>query len=92
MADTFWYLARSYVSTVAETCERLCIFPEWSLEVGGWTIHDRNCVHLPLEIGNWPLCGTAMQVLNHIQTWYGLGGRSGEMCVHRLSCIMISAA
>ena len=92
MGDTFWYLARSYVSTDVGTCGRFCDFPEWSLEVGGWTIHDRNCVHLPLEIGNWPLCGIAVQVLNHIQTWYVLGGQSGEVCVHWLSCIMISAA
>ncbi|KAI5417802.1 hypothetical protein KIW84_042426 [Lathyrus oleraceus] len=59
---------------------------------GGWTVHDRNGVYLSLEVGNWPVCGTAVPVLNHIQTWYGLGGQSGEVCVHRLSCIMISAA
>ena len=47
---------------------------------------------LSLEIGNWPECETVVPVLNHIQTWYGLGGQSGEVCVHRLSCIMISAA
>ena len=74
MGDTFWYLARSYASTDVGTCGRFCDLPEWFLEVGGWTIHDRNCVHLPLEIGNWPLCRTTVQVLNHIQTWYVLGG------------------
>jgi hypothetical protein len=31
-------------------------------------------VYLFLEVGNWPLCGTAVPVLNHIQTWYGHGG------------------
>ena len=74
MGDTFWYLARSYVSTDGGTFGRFCDSPEWSLEVGGWTIHDRNCVYLSLVVGNWPLCGTVVLVLNHIQTWYVLGG------------------
>ena len=74
MGDTLWYLARSYVSTDAGTYERFCNFPEWSLEVGGWTVHDRNGVYLSREGGNWPVCGTVVPVLNHIQTWYGLGG------------------
>jgi hypothetical protein len=26
-------------------------------------------VYLSLEGGNWPVCGTAVPVLNHIQTW-----------------------
>ena len=78
--------------TVVGTCGRFCDSHEWSLEVGGWTIHNRNYVYLSLEVGNWPLCGTAVLVLKHIQTWYVLGGRSGEVCDHRLSCIMISAA
>jgi hypothetical protein len=68
MGDTFWYLARSYVGTSG----RFCNFPEWSLEVGGWTVHDRNNVYLYLEVGNWPLDGTSVPVLSHVQTWYGL--------------------
>ena len=92
MGDTFWYFARSYVSTDAGTCERFCNFPEWSLEVGGWIVHDGNGVYLSLEVGYWPVCVTAVPVLKHIQTWYGLGGQSGEVCAHWVSCIMISAA
>jgi hypothetical protein len=49
-------------------------------------------VYLYLEVGNWPLDGTSVPVLSHVQTWYGLWGWSGEKCVLRLSCIMISAA
>ena len=37
----------------------VCYFPEWSLEVGGWTIRDRSCVYMSLVIGIWPGCVVA---------------------------------
>ena len=46
----------------------VCYFPEWSLEVGGLTILDRNCVYLFLVIGIWHDCVIAAPGLIYFQT------------------------